>query len=138
MYSMSNEAVRPGDLELGAAFKAAKGFKPEQTLTRCGLGWFAEYVREIEGLEDDKARAMAQRIYFHENPHEAAVFNRLAAGTASIKDTVAYVSDKCGIPEKAARDAVRNAFGGAHAFATLDKDFNLRLLNKGEPVGYWP
>jgi len=138
MYSVSNEAVRPEDLMLGAAFKAAKGFKPEQPLSRCGLGWFAEYVREVEGLEDEKASAMATRIYFHENPHEAAVFNRLAAGDASIRETVAYVSDKLGIPEKQARDAVRNAFGGVQAFATLDKDFNLRLLKKGEPVGFWP
>lgn len=138
-YSVKNEKIRPEDRALCAAFKSAKGFDEDRRMSSCGLGWFAEFAQESAGLSREEAHDLAMRVYFDEHPHEAGLYDMLAgsAGT-DIKTAVGHLSAKFAIPEKVARDAVRNAFGGANAFAILDGDFKLRLLKKGEPVGYWP
>jgi hypothetical protein len=109
-------------------------------MTSCGLGWFAEYARDSAGLSTDDAEALCQRIYFDEHPAEAALHAFIAAAAAPVRgvEAMAKLREAYGFSVEDSRKAVMNATGGAVAWATYDGGFSLRLLRRGEDVGYWP
>lgn len=136
MYKVKHEPIRQSDLDLMEVFMKAHDLKSVP------LGHYAEYARDKAGLSDDEARASAQRIFFHRSPQEAAIFDYLAErdGQAAWRDTMHALCQQFNCAESEANSSLRNAIGGANAFAKMELGAPLQivLLKKGEDVGYWP
>lgn len=138
MYMTKHEPVRAEDRTLMADFRAAQGYKDNQALP---MGWFAEFARAKTGMTREESYDMVMRIYFDQHPYEAALYDMLAGATEEppISACITHLRDKFGIDSREAGQAVQNAIAGIQAFATLGKQIHrVRLLKKGEDVGYWP
>lgn len=140
MHVEKIETLRDEDRALCAAFRRAKGFEPARRMTSCGLGWFQEYARDQGGLSAGDAEALCQRVYFDEHPAEASLYAFISAAAAPVRGTeaLAKLREAYGFSVEDSRKAVMNATGGVAAWATYDGGFSLRLLRRGEDVGYWP
>lgn len=135
------EPLTPRDRDLCAAFRSAHGVPAGVGMTQAGLGRFASYMRDKQGLCASEAAEIAHRAYFDEHPVEGLVYHFLAAldgQGASAGEIIKHMTYKTGLPRKEIVRAVQNAAGGICAFAVYNDDARLRLRRKGESLPYWP